>query len=110
MSIVALVYLVRHFDPATVFTGVAIAVIVLFSAFLLVAVIAISRRFYLIGTVIAGLARVGVLRGRLRPDMTWINGMEDLLLAILRDRPGRLIAVALIEVAAQALLVLEVYL
>jgi hypothetical protein len=48
-----------------------------------------------------------VLRGRLQPDMTWINRMEDLLLVVLRDRPARAVTVAAIEAAAQALLVLE---
>jgi hypothetical protein len=103
LSIAGLVYLVQHFDPSAVVAGIAIGVVIAFSAFLVASVIAIARRFYLIGTIIAGLAHIGVLRGRLRPDMTWINRMEDLLLAILRDRPVRLIAVVLIEIAAQAL-------
>src|SRR5262249_47192780 len=65
------------------------------------------RRFYLIGNLIAGLASLGLLRGRLRPDMVWINQMEDLLLAVLRDAPGRLAAIASIEVATQAVLIVE---
>jgi hypothetical protein len=109
MSILGLVYLVQHFEPPALVTGIAIGIVFVFSAFLVASAIAISRRFYLIGTIIAGLARTGVLRGRLRPDMTWINRMEDLLLAVLRDRPARVIAVAVIEVAAQALLVLELF-
>jgi hypothetical protein len=107
MSIVGLVYVVRHFQTASAVEGLAIGIVVVFSAFLVASAVAIVRRFYLIGTVIAGLARVGVLRGRLRPNMSWINRMEDLLLAILRDRPGRFLTIALIEVTAQALLVLE---
>lgn len=107
MSIVGLVYIVRHFEPASATTGVAIGIVVLFSAFLAASAAAIVRRFYLIGTVIAWLARIGVLRGRLRPNMSWINGMEDLLLAVLRDRPGRCLTIVSIEVTAQALLVLE---
>lgn len=109
MSIAGLVYLVQHFEPPAVVAGIAIGVVVTFSAFLVASAIAIARRFYLIGTVIAGLAHIGVLRGRLRPDMTWINRMEDLLLAILRERPIRLIVVVLIEIAAQALLVVELF-
>lgn len=110
MAVGALIYLVERFEPATLVAAIAIAVVVAFAAFLIASAVAISRRFYLIGTVIAGLADIGVLRGRLRPDMTWINGMEDLLLAVLRDRPVRLMAVVLIEIAAQALLVLELFL
>jgi hypothetical protein len=109
MSIIGLVVLIRRFEPPPVVTATAICIIVLFSAFLVASLIAVRRGFYLIGTIIAALGRAGVLRGRLRPDMTWINRMEDLLLAVLRDRPIRVFAIALIEVAAQALLVLELF-
>jgi hypothetical protein len=109
VSIVGLLYLVHRFEPVAAFTGTAIGVVIVFSAFLVASAIAIGCRFYLIGTIIAGMARLGVLRGRLRPDMTWINRMEDLLLAVLRDRPGRASVIVLIEVAAQALLVLELW-
>jgi hypothetical protein len=78
--------------------------------FLLVSVIAIARRYYLIGTIIDALARLGILRGRLTPDMTWINQMEDLLLIVFRDSPARLATVVLLETVAQALLVLELFL
>lgn len=109
MSIVGLVYLVQHFEPSVVVSGIAIGVACALGAFLIASVIAIRRRFYLIGTIIAGLARIGALRGKLRPDMTWINRMEDLLLIILRDRPARLTAILLIEAIAQAFLVLELF-
>ena len=71
--------------------------------------VAIARRYYLIGTVIRALARIGLLRGRLTPDMTWINQMEDLLLIVFRDSPARFASVAVLETAAQALLVLELF-
>ena len=70
--------------------------------------IAIGRRFYLIGAIIAGLASIGAA-GRLMPDMTWINRMEDLLLVILRDSPARFLTIAMIEGAAQAMLVFELF-
>jgi uncharacterized protein (TIRG00374 family) len=108
MSIAGLALLLWRFEPSGAVSGVAIAMIVIFAAFLLSAAIAISRRFYLIGTIISGLARLGILRGRLRPDMTWINRMEDMLLAVLGDRP-RLIAVALLEILAQVFLLMELY-
>lgn len=109
MSIVAIVYVVRRFEPPPLVAAIAIAVVIVFGAFLIASAVAIGRRFYLIGTIVAGLARFGVLRGRLRPDVTWINRMEDLLLAILRDRPARFAAVTLLDVAAQALLVIELF-
>lgn len=109
MSIVGLVYIVRHFNPPIMVAGITMAVVVLFATFLIASAAAISRRFYLIGTIISGLARMGVLRGRLQPDMPWINRMEDLLLAILRDRPARLMRIALIDIAAQVPLVVELF-
>lgn len=109
MSIAGLLYLVSHFDPAPLISGIAIGVACALGVFLSVSVIAIRRRFYLIGTVIAGLARIGVLRGRLRPDMTWINRMEDLLLTVLRDRPARLATIVLIEAVAEIFLILELF-
>jgi hypothetical protein len=110
MSIAGLLYVVMRFSPPLAVTALAISIACLFSAFLIASAIAIVRRFYLIGTAIAALAKIGVLRGRLRPDMTWINRMEDLLLIILRDSPARFMTITLIEVGAQVLLVLELFL
>ena len=110
MSIAGLLYLVVRFAPPFAITALALAIACVFSAFLLASAIAITRRFYLIGTIVAGLARTRVLRGRLRPDMPWINRMEDLLLIILRDSPARFAAITLVEVTAQALLVCELFL
>ena len=109
MSIAGLLLLIGHFAPPRAVTGLAIGIVCLFGTFLIASVVAIARRFYLIGTIIAGLARIGVLRGRLRPDMTWINRMEDLLLVTLRDSPARFVTIAVVEVAAQLLLVLELF-
>ena len=109
MAIVGLLYLVQHVQAAQAISAIAIGVACVLAAFLTASAIAIARRFYLIGAVIAGLASIGVLRGRLRPDMTWINRMEDLLLVILRDRPARFTRIVLIEVIAQAFLVLEMF-
>lgn len=110
MSISGLVYLVQHFEPSPAVRWLAIGISIAFSAFLVASFIAIRRRFYLIGTIIAALAKIGMLRGRLRPNMQWINRMEDLLLAVLHDRPARAMTVAVIEAGAQALLVIELFL
>jgi len=107
LSIAGLLYIVRAFTPPAVIAGAALMVAGLLAAFLISAAAAIAARFYLIGTVVDGLSRVGLLRGRLRPDMDWIHRMEDLLLAILRDRPALLGRLLVIEVAAQVPLVLE---
>lgn len=107
MSIAGLLYLVSRFDPPPAITTVALAIVMLCAAFLVASAIAIARRFYLIGTIIAWLARARILRGRLTPNMTWINRMEDLLLAVLRDSPGRFASIAAFEIVAHALIVFE---
>jgi hypothetical protein len=109
MAIAALTYLVARLHPAAGISGIAIAIICVSSAFLIVSAIAITRRFYLIGAVIAGMAQIGLLRGRWRPDMGAIHRMEDALLAFLHDRPRRLAATVALEAAAQAFLVLELF-
>lgn len=110
MSITGLTYLLVGFDPSPTVRRIAVVMVSLCVVFLLVSAIAIARRYYLIGTIIAALARIGILRGRLQPDMTWINQMEDLLLIVFRDSPARFARVAILETAAQGLLVLELFL
>ncbi len=110
MSVTGLIYLIVEFDPSPTVRRIAVVMVSLCVVFLLVSAIAIARRCYLIGTIIAALARIGILRGRLQPDMTWINQMEDLLLIVFRDSPARFARVAVLETAAQGLLVLELFL
>ena len=109
MAVAGLVYLVARFQPPRLVVAIALGLAILFSAFLIASAVAIVRRFYLIGTIIKGVARIGVLKGRLEPDMVWINRMEDLLLIVLRDSPGRFVTLVAIEVAAQVLLVWELF-
>ena len=75
----------------------------------LASAIAIARRFYLIGTAVSALGRAGVLRGRFKPDIGAVNRIEDLLLCVLRDSPGRFVTVAALDVVAQGLLVFELF-
>jgi hypothetical protein len=110
MSMTGLLYLIVKFDPSLTVRRIAVGIVVLCAVFLLASAIAIGRRYYLIGTIIAALAHIGILRGRLSPDMRWINQMEDLLLVVFRDSPRRFTKVAVLETAAQALLVLELFL
>jgi len=109
MAIVGLVALVMRFMPSTTITTIVIAIVVMCSVFLAASAIAITRRFYLIGTLVSVLIRVGVLRGRFKPDIAAVHGIEDRLLTVLRDSPVRLVAVATLEIVAQALLVFELF-
>ena len=110
MSMTGLLSLIVMFDASPTVRRIAVGIVCLCVVFLVASAIAIARRYYLIGTIIAALARIGILRGRLTPDMTWINQMEDLLLFVFRDSPARFAKVAVLEMAAQALLVLELFL
>ena len=109
MSIAGLLFLITYFAPRPGLTTTAVVIACLFGAFLIASAVAIVRRFYLIGTIIGGLDKAGILRGRLRPDMASINRMEDLLLVILRDSPSRFFTIALLEAAAQVVVVIELF-
>jgi hypothetical protein len=67
MSIIGLLCLDQHFKPAPAISGVAIGVTFGFGAFLLASAIAIRRRFYLIGTIITGLAGTVCFEGGCGP-------------------------------------------
>jgi hypothetical protein len=93
-----------------VLVNIAASVLSAMTIFLVVSAVAIWRRFYLIGTLIQIAARLVIVRRRLKPDMNWINRMEDLLLAVLRDRPRQFATVAGIDLLAHGLLTFELYL
>ena len=97
MSITGLAFLIVEFDPSPAVRRIAVAIVSMCALFLLVSAIAIARRWYLIGTILGLLARIGILRGRLTPDMAWINQMEDLLLMTFRDSPARFAGIAVLE-------------
>jgi len=109
MAIVGLAVLLQRFTPGATISSIAKVIIVVCVVFLLAAVIAIARRFYLIGTIVSALGRAGVLRGRLRPETSAVNSVEDLLLQVLHDAPARLALVIALEIIAQALLVSELF-
>jgi uncharacterized protein (TIRG00374 family) len=108
MSIVGLLYLVQRFAAEQVIARIAIGTACVLVAFLVASAIAIRRRSYLIGGVIAGLMKIGMLRGRL-PDIAAIHRMEDIMFAVLRERPGRFARIVLVDLVAQACLVLELF-
>lgn len=109
MSAGGLLFLLVRFDPPPAVAGALLVLVCVFGAFLIASAAAIARRFYAIGTLMKGLARLGILRGRLQPDIARVNRMEDLLLIVLRDSPRRFGTIVLIECAAQALLVFELF-
>jgi hypothetical protein len=108
MSIAALLFLLKVTALPASAAGAAKGLVYVSAAFLITALVAIGLRFYLIGTVIERLGRIGVLRGWLKPDVPAINRMEDLLFGVLRDRPSRAAAIILVDLGGQAALVAEI--
>jgi hypothetical protein len=88
-------------------TGMVLLVVSL--AFLGVSAVAIARRVYLIGAAVEQLGRLPLVRGRFQIPADGVRRMEDLLLAVLREQPGRLSQILLLEALAHALLVVELW-
>jgi uncharacterized protein (TIRG00374 family) len=109
MSIVAMVWLLVGFPMTRRLHAVVIAILVGQGLFLAISFATISTRFYLIGTIIQRVSRLPVVRQRFHPDMNAVNRMEDLLLAVLRDRPHQLISIVMFEFVAHALQLVELY-
>jgi hypothetical protein len=108
-SIVAIGLLLADGVLAGAPRGVAIGLLVGMSVFLAAALLAIVTRTHLLGAILERLAGLPGLRRRLRPDMAAVHHVEDLLLGVLRDRPGLLARVALMECGSLALHMLELY-
>lgn len=102
-------YLISQGDLSPAMHTAARVLFISSTAFLLVSAVAISRRIYLIGGVVQRLGRLPGIGHRLRVEAGTVRQMEDLLLGVLRDRPGRFAHMLLIEAIAHALLVVELW-
>lgn len=74
-----------------------------------VVAVALARRVYVIGAILRGLGALPFVGRRLRTNPGHVRQMEDSILAVLSDRPAVLAQVLLLEIVAQAILVLEIY-
>ena len=109
LSIGALWWLLAHDMLAG---GIRVAAVVILSvnvAFLVAAAFAISLRVHLLGAILERVAALPVIRKRLRPNMTDVHRVEDLLLDVMHDRPARFARILLIESASHALHIVELY-
>ncbi len=106
-AMAGLTYLLINFElsrPASVAAKVLICTM---GAFLLAALCAIIFRIYLIGAIIKGASRLPLIGKHVRLKESDVRDTEDLLFVVLRDRPLRILTIVAVELAAQALLVLE---
>ena len=107
MSVAGLYYLLHAFNLTRPVSVAARTILYGAGGFLLVSAYAVARRIYLIGYVISKIARLLSLRRFLNPVQ--VRHTEDLLLAVLRTRPRRLLSILLIESGAQLLLIFELF-
>ena len=109
MLAMAMAYLVARVDVGPALRTTAIALLVMSATFLAVSTVAISNRIYLIGGAMRRLGDLPVIGRRVRLDAEAVRRMEDLLLGVLRERPGRFTKILLLETLAHAVLVVELW-
>ena len=93
--------------------GVRVTVLVILGVmvgFLVSAAGAIALRVHLLGAILERFSQLPLVRRRLRPDMKAVHHVEDLLLEVMHDRPGRFGRILLIESASHMVHILELYL
>ena len=88
----------------------AIAIVVVMLLFLLSGTIAICLRVHLLGAILAWVAGLPFVSGRLRPNMADVHRVEDLLLDVMHDRPDRFARILATEAASHGLHIFELYL
>jgi uncharacterized membrane protein YbhN (UPF0104 family) len=108
-AIAGLTYLLINFELSRPASVAAKVLICSMGVFLLAALCAITFRIYLIGAIIKGASRLPFVGKHVRLKENDVRETEDLLLVVLRDRPLRFLLIVAIEFAAQALLVLELF-
>jgi hypothetical protein len=109
LSIGAMWWLLAH---GTVSGGArtgAIVILGVMAGFLVTAAIAIATRVHLLGAILARVAALPGIRRRLRPDMAEVHHVEELLLGVMHDRPGRFARILLVEAASHAVHIAELY-
>jgi uncharacterized membrane protein YbhN (UPF0104 family) len=108
-GVAGLTYLLITFELSRPASVAAQALIGTMGAFLLVALGAIIFRIYLIGAIIKGASRLPLIGKHVRLTEIDVRETEDLLFVVLRDHALRFLFIVAIEFAAQALLVLELF-
>jgi uncharacterized membrane protein YbhN (UPF0104 family) len=105
----ALIYLLGNFELSRIVALAAKIIVYAMSAFLLAAACAIVCQIYLIGAIVKFVKRLPPIGKPVRFEDQDVRDTEDLLFIVLRDRPLRLLSILSAEFAAQALLVLELF-
>jgi hypothetical protein len=110
LSIAAVSWLLAH-DALSGGNRVAgIVIISIMAGFLISGAIAIYLRIHLLGAILEKIAALPLVRRRLKPNMADVHRVEDLLLDVMHDRPGRFTSILAIESASHALHIFELFL
>jgi hypothetical protein len=109
LSIGALWWILAHGMVSGGARTAAIVILCVMAGFLTTAAAAIVLRVHLLGAILERVASLPVIRRRLRPNMAEVHYVEDLLLGIMHDRPGRFTRVLLVEAASHAVHIVELY-
>lgn len=108
-AIAGLSYLLMNFELSRLASVAAKVVVCAMGAFLFAAICAVIFRVYLIGALIKGASRLPLIGKYVRLEENDVRDTEDLLFVVLRDRPLRFLLILAVEFAAQALLVVELF-
>ncbi|MGH9373909.1 MAG: lysylphosphatidylglycerol synthase domain-containing protein [Vicinamibacterales bacterium] len=110
LSIAAISWLLAH-DALSGGNRVAgIVIIWIMAAFLISGTVAIYLRIHLLGAILERIAALPLVRRRLKPNMADVHRVEDLLLDVMHDRPGRFASILAMEAASHALHIFELFL
>lgn len=109
ITIVGLTWLRTRFPLPSALSAAALAGVIVMTAFLGAALVAIALRIYLLGAIVSAIGRAPLIGRHLKIDANAMRAMEDRLFLVLRGRPTRFLEVSVLEAAAHALLVTEVW-
>jgi hypothetical protein len=79
------------------------------AGFLTISAIAIVLRIYFIGALINAIRKVPMVGKRVPWDRAGVRRMEDFLFQVFRERPRKFATILGLDVAAHALLIIELY-
>lgn len=110
LSIAAISWLLANGALSGGNRAAGIVIICVMGVFLVSAVAAITLRVHLLGAILQRIAGLPLVRRRLRPNMADVHRVEDLLLDVMHDRPGRFASILTTEALSHALHIFELYL
>lgn len=110
LSIAAISWLLANGALSGGTRAAGVVIICVMATFLLSGAAAIYLRVHLLGAILQRIAALPLVRRRLRPNMTDVHRVEDLLLDVMHDRPRRFARILATEAASHALHVFELFL